>query len=316
MTSRWKSALSKLRDRLVENWPIKVTALVLAAIVWAAVAAEEPTTQLVPVRLDVTPPEGRSVVASLPEVQALVQGTAREIIKLYADPPTIAVAVPDTISGATYQLALAVGDIEGIEGAAVNVQQIEPRTVTIVLDELTRREVPVVHRVTVVPDSGYVLIDGPRVTPRSLTIEGPQSQIALIDTVFTVLLELTAVTSTQRRRVAIDTAGLGSVRPAERYVTVSATVEGFVDRVFDAVRVAIVGTDAAAWTTDPVAVAVTARGMQSRITGLARDSLSVSVRPPAAADDSVVSVDIAPLENIELRATPDSVVVLRRPDRD
>ncbi len=315
MTNRWQSALSRLRDRLVENWPIKVTALVLAAIVWAAVAAEEPTTQLVPVRLDVTPPEERSIVASLPEVQALVQGTAREIIKLYADPPTIVVVLPDTISGATYQIALSVGDIDGLEGAAVTVQQIEPRTVTIVLDELTRREVPVVHRVTIVPDSGYVLIDRPRVTPRSLTIEGPQSQIALVDTVFTVPLRLTAVTSAQRRRVAIDTTGLGSVRPAERYVTVSATVEGVVDRVFDAVRVAIVGTNAAAWATDPVAVAVTARGMQSRITGLARDSIQARVRLPATADDSVVSVDIAPLEDVALRATPDSVV-LRRTDRD
>jgi YbbR domain-containing protein len=315
MTNRWKSALSRLRDRLVENWPIKITALGLAAIVWAAVAAEEPTTQLVPVRLDVTPPEERSIVASLPEVQALVQGTAREIIKLYADPPTITVVLPDTISGATYQLALSVGDIDGLEGAAVTVQQIEPRTVTIVLDELTRREVPVVHRVTIVPDSGYVLIDRPRVTPRSLTIEGPQSQIALVDTVFTVPLRLTAVTSAQRRRVAIDTTGLGSVRPAERYVTVSATVEGVVDRVFDAVRVAIVGPNTAAWTTDPVAVAVTARGMQSRITGLARDSIQARVRLPATADDSVVAVDIAPLEDVELRATPDSVV-LRRTDRD
>jgi YbbR domain-containing protein len=315
MTNRWKSALSRLRDRLVENWPIKITALVLAAIVWAAVAAEEPTTQLVPVRLNVTPPEQRSIVASLPEVQALVQGTAREIIKLYADPPTIAVVLPDTISGATYQLALSVSDIDGLEGVAVTVQQIEPRTVTIVLDELTRREVPVVHRVTIVPDSGYVLIDGPRATPRSVTIEGPQSLIALVDTVFTVPLRLTAVTSAQRRRVAIDTTGLGSVRPAERYVTVSATVEGFVDRVFDAVRVEIVGTDAAAWTTDPVAVAVTARGMQSRITGLARDSIQVSVRLPATADESVVSVDITSLEDVELRATPDSVV-LRRTDRD
>ena len=73
--------------------------------------------------------------------------------------------------------------------------------------------------------------------------------------------------------------------------------------------------DAGAWTTDPVAVAVTARGMQSRITGLARDSIQVSVRLRTTADDSVVSVDIAPLQDVELRATPDSVV-LRRLDRD
>lgn len=315
MTRPWQSALSRLRDRTVDNWPIKLTALVLAAIVWAAVAAQEPTTQLVPVRLDITPPDSRSIVGDPPEVQALFQGTARELIKLYAERPRIEATLPDTISGSTYQLALSVGDIAGLEGAAVSAQQIEPRTVTIVLDEIARRAVPVVHRVAVEPDSGYALIDRIRVAPESLTIEGPQSQVGLVDTLYTVPLQLTAVTSPQRRRVAIDTTGLGSVRLSGRYVTVSADVEGITDRVFDAVRVVVATTDAGAWTTEPVAVAVTAHGMQGRIAGLARDSIRVSVRPRAAADDSVVGVEITPLEGVELVATPDSVV-LRRRERD
>lgn len=309
MATPWQSALSRLRDRLVDNWPIKLTALVLAAIVWAAVAAEEPTVQLVPVRLVVTPPEGRSIVGPMPEVRGLFQGTARELIKLYAEPPTIEVTLPDTITGSTYQLALAVGDIGGLEAATVNAQQIEPRTVTISLDEIAHRMVPVVHRVSVEPDSGYVLVDGVRVTPRTLEIEGPQSQVALVDTLYTVDMALTAVTSSQERRVAIDTTGLSAVRPATQYVTISAMVEGLTDRVFDAVRVTVDARDAASWSTDPLAVAVTAHGVQSRIDRLTRDSVRVSVRPPATAGDSVVAVEVEPLPGIALTATPDSVVV-------
>jgi hypothetical protein len=318
MMTPWRRALSKLGDRLVDNWPIKLTALGLAAIVWAAVAAEEPTTQLVPIRLEVHPPEERSIVGSLPNVQALVQGTARELIKLYAAPPTIEATLPDTITGATYQLAFSIGDIEGLEGAAVSVQQIEPRTITIVLDEISRRTVPVVHRVTIEPDSGYVLIGRPRVAPPTVILEGAQSQLALVDTVYTVPLELTAVVSSQRRRVPLDTASLARVRlaePYQPYVTVSATVEALADRVFDAVRVAIVGPEVGAWTTDPVAIAVTAHGIQSRIAGLSRDSIRVSARLPASPGDSTVAVSVEPLRGVELTATPDSII-LRRTNRD
>jgi hypothetical protein len=318
MTTPWHRALSRLRDRLVDNWPIKLTALGLAAIVWAAVAAEEPTTQLIPVLLEVHPPAERSIVGSLPDVQALVQGTARELIKLYATPPTIEATLPDTISGATYQLPLSIGDIEGLEGVAVSVQQIEPRSITIVLDEISRRTVPVVHQVTIEPDSGYVLIGRPRVSPPTVILEGAQSQLALVDTVYTVPLELTAVVSSQRRRVPLDTASLAKIRlaePYQPYVTVTATVEALADRVFDAVRVTIVGAEAGVWTTDPVAVAVTAHGIQSRIAGLSRDSIRASARLPVSPGDSIVAVNVEPLQGVELTTTPDSVA-LRRADRD
>ncbi|MDH3571952.1 MAG: hypothetical protein OER89_17410, partial [Gemmatimonadota bacterium] len=184
--TQWKNAFSRFRAVLLDNWPIKVTALILAAILWAAVAAEEPSTQLVPVRLEIEPPPGRSIVSSEhPPVQALFTGTARELIKLYGRPPVIRKALPDSISGSEFQVQLSIADLGTIEGAAVKVQQIEPRTVTVQLDDVAQRSVPVIPRVALDPDSGYQLFGSIIVTPRNITIRGPEARISELDSVVT-----------------------------------------------------------------------------------------------------------------------------------
>ena len=72
------------------NWPIKVTALGLATVLWAAVSAEEPTTQLVPIRLDIQTPTTKTLLQEVPPIRALYAGSARELIKLLTSaPPSI-----------------------------------------------------------------------------------------------------------------------------------------------------------------------------------------------------------------------------------
>ena len=77
----------KLGGLAVANWPIKLTALLLAIVLWAVVTAEETTTQLVPVTLVVQPPEGRTVTDTLPAVQARYRGTLRERPRVYQSYP-------------------------------------------------------------------------------------------------------------------------------------------------------------------------------------------------------------------------------------
>ena len=78
------SRLAKIRAAILVNWPAKLTALLLSGVLWAAVAAEEPTTQLVPVTLEVEPPHGRRMSTKLPPVQAEYVGSTRELINLYS----------------------------------------------------------------------------------------------------------------------------------------------------------------------------------------------------------------------------------------
>lgn len=318
MRKQWQNAARRLRAGLVENWPIKLTALVLAGILWAAVAAQEPTTQLVPVRLTVTPPEGRSVTGGLPEeVQALYAGTARELIKLYARRPAIHKTLPDSISGSTFTLDLSIADLPSVEGAAVKPQQIEPRSIVVQLDDVVRRSVPVAAPVQIIPDSGFRIFGGTAITPPYLTIQGPQEQVEAIDTLYTVPLVLRDVRAPVRRQVPIDTTSLAGILIAPRAeVTLTADVGELGDLVIEGVPVVVESDRQDGWTVDPAIVTVTVHGRRRRLTGLTRDSVGVTVYVSGEPAEARLPLRVMPPQGIAVvRITPDSATV-RREGRD
>ena len=138
-----------VRDWLFRNWPIKITALIVASLLWAVTEAEEPTTQLIPVSITVTPPSGRALTFNLPPVQALYAGPARELIQLFGSPPRIRLVIPDTVSTTEYTFQLTVDSIKLDFTSSVLAQDVQPRTITVQLDDMAQKTVPVVSRVQV-----------------------------------------------------------------------------------------------------------------------------------------------------------------------
>ncbi|MBI4503884.1 MAG: hypothetical protein HY700_22315 [Gemmatimonadetes bacterium] len=129
MALRW----SRLSDLVFANWAMKVTALALAAVLWVAVAAEEPATEKVAIAMRVRTPEGRSLTEEPPAVSGVFAGAARELLKLYANPPVIHIAIPDT-ARSDFTVALNTGQIELPRHVDVRAQTVEPRTVTFSLE--------------------------------------------------------------------------------------------------------------------------------------------------------------------------------------
>ncbi len=302
-----------LRAALVNNWPIKLTSLALAAVLWAAVTAEEPTTQLVPVTLLVEPPEGRALTRPLPPVKALYAGSARELIKLYGTPPVITAMVPDTLTSSRYVLELSPGELKLAVKANVQAQDIQPRRIEVRLDAVARRTVPVVSRVTITPDTGFAVVGGLALSPSSLLVRGPDAVVARIDSVTTVPLEITAVRGPVRRNVPIDTEGLGVAQLSKREVEVSAEIEAVSERALLDVPVAVRG-DRSAWIVDPPTVLVTVRGPAIRVAKLSKDSVTVVAQPTAGGRREAVRVSLLTPPGIEATARPDSVRIQRRSD--
>lgn len=311
MAKSWKTSVRSAKGQVFANWPMKLSALVLAAILWAAVAAQEETTQLVPVDLDVEPPAGRALRNDPPSIQALYAGTARELIKLYIQRPTIQKTLPDTISGSEYTLSLALVDLLVPDGAAVRPQRIEPRTVTIQLDDVAEKMVRVIQQLTIEPDSGYQVFGPVTVSPESITISGPREQVEALDQVPTVQLVIPRVRGPVEEEVAIDTAALGAVKLSETSVRVSADIGAISQRVLMGVPVSIRTDLPGTWVADPAAVLVTVRGRTSRVDYLTRDSVQVHVVLSADAADSIIALQITAPPSIAAWANRDSVVVRR-----
>lgn len=307
----WPDALRRVRDWFLEDWPIKLAALILASVLWVVTTTQEPTTQVVPVVIRVDPPEGRALQQSLPDVRALFAGSGSELIKLYAQPPTIRKQVPDT-AGSEYTLELGPSDLTWREDAEVRPQDVQPRIITVQLDEVAQRTVPVIHRVSIRPDSGYAQFGGVVVQPSSLLVRGPEARVRALDMLYTVPLAISNVQQTIRRSVAIDTAGLAPVRVSRTQVEIIADVGPIAQRVLSGVPVEVRGDRGTQWIATPESVSVTLRGPTARVTRLTADSITVVALAQGRTGDQAAALTIITPPGIRATSTPDSVVIRRR----
>jgi len=298
------------RRWVLDNWPLKVVAILLAIALWIVVAAKRPATQIRPVSVQLDLPRGRALTQPLPNVTALVVGRASGLLTLYREPLVIHKVVPDTVSSSQYALALAPADVVVSPDAKVAVQDVQPRQIVVVLDEIARRRVPVRARVTIQPDSGYVLVGGVAVIPAEVEIAGPRAQVGPLDSVSTAPVEVTGAREPVRLRVPLDTGAATTLRMSPAEVEVLAQVVPLAERLFTGIPVFV---DNPTWAPDPAEVTLAIRGPATRVLALAADSFRVSVTPgrTATPGDSAILVAEGP-PGITARAIPAAVVLRRR----
>ncbi len=191
--------------RLLRHWPLKLAALTLSILLWALISAEETTSQLVAVRLDLDVPPALALASPVPQVRALVTGPGRELIKLYADPLSLRAAVPPGV-GSHWRLGITPADIEVPNAAAVSIQDVEPRELEIDVDRLIRRTVPVALRGTVAARNGFML-DSLTLSPSSVQVTGARIRVAELDSAPTEAVDLHDVTGAFQRLLVVDTTG-------------------------------------------------------------------------------------------------------------
>ena len=298
-----------LRVLILTNWRIKLTALVLATVLWAVVAARERTTEMVRVTLSVRTPQGRMLTSPLPEVQARYSGTLGELAKLLRTPPTIHKAMPDTLSGSTYFLTLSTDDLQTTEGADVVPEGVYPDTITLDLDDVMEIEIPVISRVRITPDTDYDFSDGITVSPSSVTARGTDAQLGSIRSITTVPLDTSRVRGPVNITVPLDTTNLGvgiQIDPGE--VQVSANVVKVQRQYLMGVTVTVPSE----WESDPPVVSVSVIGPVERVVEFTRDSVTVTAQPDESVDEARVRLTVVAPRGVRATASPDSVLVKRR----
>jgi YbbR domain-containing protein len=301
--------INNLKAWLLTNWPIKLTALVLAIVLWAVITAQEATTRWFTVILDVQPPTGRVLTSELPQVQARYTGTLGELFRLTETPPTIHKVMPDTLSGSTYTLTLSTADLVTTEGIGVIAQDVTPDTITLQLDDVMERRIPVVSRIGIIPAEGFGL-DNLRISPESVTVRGPEALLDELRSIGTSRLDTSRVRESLALTVPLDTADLGiGVRVEPSEVRIFAEIVTMGDQVIMGVTVAV----PAEWSSDPSAVIVIVNGPSRRVVGLTRDSVRVSARPPGrAVSEARVPLTVQAPGGIRASTSPDSVTLRRR----
>ena len=213
----------KIVHAVTWRFPVKFSALALALSLWVMVSAEEQTEAWVNVKVQIITDSSVSLVSDVPDVQALVGGRGRELLKLYTSGPAIRRVVgPDTPNQVT--LDLRPGDVIIPANADVRVRDVTPRSIALDFEVTEQRYLPVRALVHLTTDSGMRITSGPRVLPGSVLVKGPRRAVRGLGSITTNRLNIFVHDTEIVRGVKLDTSGLGitDVTPSEVRVEVTA----------------------------------------------------------------------------------------------
>jgi hypothetical protein len=309
------SVRASVGQMFVRNWPIKLAAVFFAVMLYVAVAAQQPLSQSFPMRLAIAIPPGRTVRQQPAGVTVVIAGKGSEILKLRAFPRVIRKSIPDTFSAALWRVQLQPADIELPKGVDVQVADIRPRDVEILLDSVARKDVRIVPRVKVEAESGYV-VRGLSITPSLARLFGPEKSLAKLDSVTTLPTVISSVNGPFFRTVPIDTTPLGLVRIAPKEVRMAGEVTAIIERVIGGVPITTAASGFSGFLLSPERVSVTVRGPESRVNTLTRDSLRVVAHLVGkAGPGGYARLTVSAPPGIVAHAVPDSVALKRKTGR-
>jgi len=307
---------AEVRRGLFRNWPLKAAAVVLSLILYLAVAAQEQVTQEQPMQLQVRVPAGRTLLGAPETLTVVLRGKIAELLRARLFHQVLVLQVPETLSTATWTTTLQPASVEIPKGTDVQVSEIKPATVTVQLDSVASKDVPVVARVSVRPDSGQSLDGGLQIMPSVVRIVGPGRLLAAIESVATIPTAFDAVHGPFSRTVALDTVPLGLVRLAPKEVRISGATLSVFERVFNLLPVESGAGPLTGYELRPSRASVVVHGPESLVAGLTKDSLKVIIHLGGPVSDSAtVRLMVLAPRGVVARATPESVLVVRKRGR-
>ncbi len=186
-----------LRNYVLDNLALKLGSLVLALLLWSAIANEpmaEVTFQA-PLELQ-NMPENLMLSGKAPtSVQVRVQGPASAVRKLSPADLAVSLNLADFEHPGERGYELTVSDVRIPFG--VRVVQVIPKQVGLQLEARAEREIPVVPRITDPVTPGYRLT-GYQVSPPVVRVVGPRSHVTQLESAMTDPVDVTGVISQTR----------------------------------------------------------------------------------------------------------------------
>ena len=160
---------------LTYNWRLKLAALGLAVLVWAAVSAEQTTSQWIPIRIDPVVQDPEYVLTGAPdpaEVRVRFSGPGRDLWELALARPPLVLQLRDVGDRRAFALdATMIRLPGGLDD--VRVLDIRPAVVRVDLQRLASRVVPVRARLTARSAERYTVGGDLEVLPAEVRVTGP-----------------------------------------------------------------------------------------------------------------------------------------------
>lgn len=213
--SSWRIDPRAVVDFFTVNWALKLTALVLAFLLWSVVKADVPeriSIDNVRVRVDNRDPDWILIAPPVPQtVTIIVSGPSRELLRLAFDRPEVVVPIADgDVEDSTEVLLLRNGWVRLYGGTDnVRVEDVRPTAVQLTFDRVSTQLRPLTVTFTGSPVPGFEVSGPIHIEPPAVRVSGPSRRVAAIDSIRLPPLDLSGLSTTDTFIVAVDTTGLG-----------------------------------------------------------------------------------------------------------
>jgi YbbR domain-containing protein len=212
--------LRRVTAAFTERLGLKMTAVFIAVVMWFVVNAKEPQIAMYPVRFAPVLDSSLVIRDQVPQIEAIVAGSPKELIKLNSSLPvirrSISSAAPDTLV-----VDLRAEDVSLPEGVDAVVREVEPRSITLRFESTWLRKVPVHTAIDVPTANGGPGPSAIHVEPNVVEVGGPRHLVGKIPFVKTIRTTIPFPDSLPHL-VDLDTAGLGAgirLKPSQVKVT-------------------------------------------------------------------------------------------------
>jgi YbbR domain-containing protein len=175
--------MNVFRGLLFDNIGLKITALLLALVVYLNVYTDRPTTMLVSFPLEYTElDDSLSLSGSVPSVvQAELKGTGKQLIFMRVKEPRLKLSLAGARRG-RLDRALAASDLPLPADGGITVENlVGPRVITLDIDRKAHRDIRVSPRVTGQPAAGYRWGGVVLVEPTRVRVTGPEQVLLTLD---------------------------------------------------------------------------------------------------------------------------------------
>jgi YbbR domain-containing protein len=180
-----------IQEYILENWSLKTTAVLLAAILWLFVRGEPGPERIVPgVPLEVQVPRQMEVINKRPSnVEVTMRGSAFSDLWLSRTVPTTCVVDLSGAKEGEHVVTLTAENVRIPKGSGIEVIQVNPARVTLVLEATVSKEVPITIPILGEPLHGFEMY-GRSSNPSSVILTGPRTRVNLIRDVSTEVISV------------------------------------------------------------------------------------------------------------------------------
>ena len=282
------------KEYFLENWTLKATALLLALILWLFVRGEPGPERVVAVPLELHISNQMEITNDHPtSIEVTMRGAPFSNMWFGKALPSCVVDLQDAAEGENI-VALTPEDIKISKGSGIRVLQVNPARISVVLEKILSKEVPIVAPVLQSPPQGFEVYSK-ILKPASVTIFGPRTRIAPVQSIHTNPISLEGKKQSTKFYESLN------IRDQRVHTSMNNPVEveiliGPHRKVFTIPKIPVI-PDSADYDITPKQIAIQVLAPPNRMERISAGNFSVTV-PTNALDVSAFPARIAPAVRI------------------